>query len=44
MKALIQRVSNAKVEVDGEVTGEIKQGILVFRGLRKQTKNHKLIK
>lgn len=35
MKALLQRVANAKVEVDGEVTGEIKQGILVFLGFEK---------
>ncbi|BBB22851.1 D-tyrosyl-tRNA(Tyr) deacylase [Abyssogena phaseoliformis symbiont OG214] len=35
MKALIQRVSNAKVEVDGKVTEEIKQGILVFLGFEK---------
>ncbi|MBA5248199.1 D-tyrosyl-tRNA(Tyr) deacylase (EC 3.6.1.n1) [hydrothermal vent metagenome] len=35
MKALIQRVSNAKVEVDNEITGEINQGILVFLGIEK---------
>ncbi len=35
MKALIQRVVNAKVEVDGRITGEIKQGLLVFLGLEK---------
>jgi D-tyrosyl-tRNA(Tyr) deacylase len=35
MKALIQRVSSAKVEVDGNITGAINQGILVFIGIEK---------
>lgn len=35
MKALIQRVKHAKVEVDGKTVGEIGQGLLVFVGLGK---------
>ena len=33
MKALIQRVSSARVEVAGEVVGDIDQGLLVLLGL-----------
>lgn len=33
MKGLIQRVKYAKVEVAGEIVGEIQQGLLVFLGI-----------
>ena len=33
MRAVIQRVSYAKCVVNGEVTGEIKSGLLVFLGI-----------
>ncbi len=33
MKAVIQRVTNAKVTVDGEITGEIGLGFLVLLGV-----------
>jgi D-tyrosyl-tRNA(Tyr) deacylase len=32
MRALVQRVTQAKVEVDGAVTGEIAAGLLVLLG------------
>ena len=35
MKALIQRVSKAQVEVDAQITGQIDQGLLVFVGIEK---------
>ena len=35
MRALLQRVLEAKVVVDGEITGQIDHGILVFLGLGK---------
>lgn len=33
MKAVIQRVSHAKVTVDGEITGEVNKGYLVLLGV-----------
>ena len=35
MRALLQRVLEAKVIVDSEITGQIKHGILVFIGIGK---------
>lgn len=46
MQGLIQRVSEAKVVVEGEVVGEIKQGILLLLGVEKgddQQKADKLL-
>lgn len=36
MRAVIQRVSRAKVTVDGEITGEIGKGILIFIGVSRE--------
>ncbi|MQW91836.1 D-tyrosyl-tRNA(Tyr) deacylase [Acinetobacter wanghuae] len=36
MRALLQRVLEAKVVVDGETTGQIEHGILVFLGIGKE--------
>lgn len=33
MKAVVQRVSQAKVTVDGEVVGEIDQGLMILLGI-----------
>lgn len=34
MRALIQRVLNAKVEIEGETVGQIEKGFLVFLGVK----------
>jgi len=36
MRAVVQRVKKAKVEVDAEITGEIDSGLLVFLGIGKE--------
>lgn len=33
MRAVIQRVSNASVKVDGKITGEVRTGLLVLLGI-----------
>lgn len=33
MRAVIQRVSSAKVQVDGQIVGEINQGLLILLGV-----------
>src|SRR5215203_1252070 len=36
MRSVIQRVSRVKVSVNGEITGEIGKGILVFLGVSRE--------
>jgi len=36
MRAVVQRVKRAKVEVNSEITGEIDSGLLVFLGIGKE--------
>lgn len=38
MKAVIQRVSKASVEVDGRIVGQIRQGLLVLVGVAREDK------
>ncbi len=44
MIALIQRVSSAKVEVDGEIVGQIGKGLLVLLGVEKDDDRQKVDK
>ncbi|MCW9699065.1 D-aminoacyl-tRNA deacylase [Avibacterium sp. 20-129] len=41
MIALIQRVTQAKVEINGEITGQIQQGLLVLLGVQKEDNENK---
>ena len=38
MRALIQRVTEASVKIEGEINGEIAQGLLVFLGIEEADK------
>jgi D-tyrosyl-tRNA(Tyr) deacylase len=44
VKALIQRVKSAKVEIAGQIYSEIKEGILVFAGFDKLDEKHQVDK
>ena len=38
MRAVVQRVSKAKVEIDGKINGEIGKGFLIFVAVQKNRK------
>ncbi len=42
MRALVQRVSRARVLVEGEVTGEIRRGLLVFVGVHRNDSSEEI--
>lgn len=44
MRALVQRVSQASVTVRARITGEIRQGLLVFLGIREGDDHRKAAK
>ncbi len=42
MRAVVQRVSRAKVSVDGDVKGQIEKGLLVFLGVHRDDEENDL--
>lgn len=42
MRAVIQKVKNSNVKVDGELVGEIKEGLLVFLGVKETDTDYDL--
>lgn len=42
MKLVIQRVTNASVEVEGEITGQIEEGLMVLVGFGQTDTKKKL--
>jgi len=42
MKAVLQRVAEARVEVDGEIVGKVGRGLLVLLGVEQQDTNRDL--
>ncbi|MEY3425073.1 MAG: hypothetical protein RL679_431, partial [Bacteroidota bacterium] len=39
MRVLLQRVSEAAVQIEGEIVGEIEQGILILVGIEQEDSN-----
>jgi D-tyrosyl-tRNA(Tyr) deacylase len=44
MKALLQRVSSARVEIDGEIVGAIEHGLLVLLGVEKDDGDSEVVR